>query len=51
MLAAARGYRFIAVMPANMSIERRKMMAVFGAEIVLTPAEDDMPGAVRHYEN
>ena len=50
MLAAARGYRFIAVMPENMSIERRQMMEVFGAEIVLTPAEHDMPGAVRHYE-
>ncbi|MBN2450571.1 MAG: cysteine synthase family protein [Lentisphaeria bacterium] len=50
MLAAARGYRFTAVMPAHMSIERRQMMRAFGAEVILTPAEEDMPGALRRYE-
>lgn len=50
MLSAARGYRFIAVMPENMSIERRKMMKVFGAELVLTPADEDIQGAMKKYE-
>ncbi len=50
MLAAAKGYKFIAVMPQSMSLERRKMMEVFGADIVLTPAENDMIGAVKQYE-
>ena len=50
MISAIRGYKFIAVMPESMSIERRKMMKVFGAEIVLTPAEEDMLGAIRTYE-
>lgn len=50
MLAAAKGYKFIAVMPESMSIERRQMMEVFGAEIALTPAENDMAGALKHYE-
>jgi cysteine synthase A len=50
MLSAARGYKFIAVMPENMSIERRKMMKVFGAELVLTPAKEDIAGALKKYE-
>jgi cysteine synthase A len=50
MIAARKGYRFIAVMPESMSIERRKMMKAFGAEIVLTPAKEDMAGAMRRYE-
>jgi len=49
MLAAARGYRFTAVMPENMSAERRRMMTVFGAHLVLTPAEEDMTGALNRY--
>ncbi len=50
MLAAARGYEFLAVMPESMSLERRKMMKVFGADLVLTPAQEDMVGAFRKYE-
>lgn len=50
MLAAAGGYRFTAVMPEHMSVERRQMMRAFGAEVVLTPRDEDMPGAKRRYE-
>lgn len=49
MVSAIRGYKFIAVMPESMSIERRKMIEVFGAKIVLTPAKEDMAGAIRAY--
>ena len=47
MISSVKGYRFTAIMPESMSIERRKMMRLFGAKIVLTPAEEDMRGAVR----
>ncbi|RLG22007.1 cysteine synthase A [Candidatus Micrarchaeota archaeon] len=50
MVSSVKGYRFTAVMPESMSIERRKMMRLFGAEIILTPGEEDMAGAVRRYE-
>jgi len=50
MLSAVKGYKFTAVMPESMSIERREMMKAFGAEIVLTPTEEDMAGALRRYE-
>lgn len=46
MLAAARGYRMILVMPETMSIERRKLAQAYGAEIVLTPGTAGMQGAV-----
>jgi len=46
MLAAARGYRMILVMPETMSIERRRLAAAYGAEIVLTPGAEGMKGAV-----
>ena len=46
MIAAARGYRMVLVMPETMSIERRKLAASYGAEIVLTPGSEGMAGAV-----
>ena len=44
-VAAARGYRLILVMPDSMSVERRKMLALLGAELVLTPAAGGMTGS------
>ena len=49
MLSAIKGYKFTAVMPEHMSIERRQIMKAFNAEIVLTPKEQDMPGAIKKY--
>lgn len=49
-VAAARGYRIIIVMPETMSIERRKLMAAYGAEIVLTKGADGMKGAIAKAE-
>lgn len=46
LVAAAKGYRAILTMPESMSIERRKLMQLLGAEIVLTPAAGGMPGAI-----
>lgn len=46
MLSAARGYKMILVMPETMSIERRKLAASYGAQIVLTPGADGMNGAL-----
>ena len=46
MLAAARGYKMILVMPETMSVERRKLAASYGAQIVLTPGAEGMKGAV-----
>ncbi|MGB9746094.1 MAG: cysteine synthase A [Bacteroidales bacterium] len=46
MVAAVKGYRLILVMPESMSVERRRIMAVYGAEFELTPREKGMPGAI-----
>ncbi len=50
MISAYRGYEFTAVMPENMSNERKMMMRAFGAKIVLTPASEDMKGAIEKYK-
>jgi len=46
MVAAQRGYKLILTMPETMSIERRKLAAAYGAEIVLTPGSEGMKGAI-----
>lgn len=50
IVCASRGYRLTLTMPDTMSIERRKLLKIFGAELVLTPGAEGMPGAIRKAE-
>ncbi len=49
-VCAAKGYRLLLVMPEGMSVERRKMLLLMGAELEFTPASEGMAGAIRHAE-
>ena len=50
LVAAVKGYRLILTMPENMSVERRKLLETLGAEVVLTPVETGMAGAINKAE-
>ena len=49
-VCAARGYKLVLTMPETMSVERRQLLAVLGAQLVLTPGGEGMPGAIRKAE-
>jgi cysteine synthase len=50
MVCAARGYRCVLTMPESMSVERRMLLRAYGAELILTPGPDGMPGAIARAE-
>jgi cysteine synthase A len=50
MVCAARGYRCVLTMPETMSVERRMLLRAYGAELILTPGADGMPGAIARAE-
>ena len=48
--AAAKGYKLKIILPESFSIERRKLVKIFGADLVLTPASEGIPGAIKEAE-
>jgi cysteine synthase A len=50
MVATVKGYRLVLTMPDTMSVERRKLLKALGAEVILTPGAEGMPGAIRKAE-
>ena len=50
LVSAVKGYKLILTMPETMSIERRNLVKAYGAEVILTPGKDGMPGAIRAAE-